>query len=135
MSWLLHITWCPFTTCLSSRGKLTTLLACPKTVSMTYCLSAEDKIWSGQILSVFFKNIFDVISFPLEDKHMNEHYATRKSHYATQEKCPHMVYFHIPCDWFETNSQHQKRYSERSKKICGCHGLLVLLWLTLYIQE
>ena len=29
-----------------------------------------------------------------------------------------------PCDWFETNSRHQKRYSEGSKKIRGCRGLL-----------
>ena len=28
-------------------------------------------------------------------------------------------------DWFETNSQNQKHYSEGGKKIRGCRGLLV----------
>ena len=33
-----------------------------------------------------------------------------------RKKCPHVVHFNISCDWFEINSQHQKRYSEGGKK-------------------
>jgi len=40
---------------------------------------------------------------------MNEHHAIRKSHDAAQEKCPHVMHFNVPRDWFETNSRHQKR--------------------------
>ena len=46
---------------------------------------------------------------------MNEHHVTRKSYDATKKKCPHVVHFNIPCDWFETNSRRQKRYSEDDK--------------------
>ena len=53
-------------------------------------LSAEDKIWSGQIRSGFldaFDTIKRAVSFPLEDKHVvNEHHVIRKSHDATQKK-------------------------------------------------
>ena len=35
-----------------------------------------------------------------------------------------MVHFKVPRDWFETNSWHQKRYSEGGKKTRGCRGLL-----------
>ena len=41
-----------------------------------------------------------------------------------RKKCPHVVHFNVPRDWFETNSRHQKRYSEGGKKIRGCRGLL-----------
>ena len=43
-----------------------------------------------------------------------------------RKKCPHMVHFnvHVPQDWSETNSRHQKRYSEGGKKNFGCQGLL-----------
>ena len=48
-----------------------------------------------------------------------------------RKKCPHVVHFNIPRDWFETNSQNQKHYSEGGKKIRGCRGLLgrVKPWL------
>ena len=53
------------------------------------CLSAEDKIWLGQIRSSFldaFDTIKRAVSFPLEDKHfVNEHHVIRKSHDATQK--------------------------------------------------
>ena len=55
---------------------------------------------------------------------MNGYQVTRKSHGATQEKCPHVVHFNVPRNRFETNSQHQKRYSEDGKKFRGCRGLL-----------
>ena len=42
-----------------------------------------------------------------------------KSHDATQKKCSYVVHFNVPCDWFETNSLHQKRYSEGDKKFVG----------------
>ena len=65
------------------------------------------------------------VSYLLEDKHVeNEPHAIRKSHDVTQKKCPHMVHFNVPRDWFETNSRHQKHYSEGSEKIRGCRGLL-----------
>ena len=41
-----------------------------------------------------------------------------------RKKCPHVVDFDVPRDWLETNSQHQKLYSEGGKKIRGCRGLL-----------
>ena len=41
-----------------------------------------------------------------------------------RKKCPHVVHFNVPRDWFETNSRHQKRYSEDGKKFRGCRGLL-----------
>ena len=41
-----------------------------------------------------------------------------------RKKCPHVVHFNVKRDWFETNSRHQKRYSEGGKKIRGCRGLL-----------
>ena len=41
-----------------------------------------------------------------------------------RKKCPHVVHFKVPRDWFETNLRHQKRYSKGGKKIRGCRGLL-----------
>ena len=65
------------------------------------------------------------VSFPLEDKPMNEHRVIQKRHDDTQEKCPHLGHFNVPRDWFKTNSRHQKRYSEGDqKKNRGGHGLL-----------
>ena len=65
------------------------------------------------------------VSFHLEDKHVeNEHHVIRKSHDATQKKMSSRGAFNVPRDWFETNSRHQKRYSEGGKKIRGCRGLL-----------
>ena len=55
---------------------------------------------------------------------MNERYVARKSHDATQKKCPHVVHFNVPRDLFESNSRHQKRCSEGGKKNRGCRGLL-----------
>jgi len=73
----------------------------------------------------FFLDAFDTISFPLEDKHaVNEHHVIRKSHDATQKKCPHVAHFNVPGVWFKINSRHQKRYNEGGKKIRGCRGLL-----------
>ena len=41
-----------------------------------------------------------------------------------RKKCPHVVHFNVPRDWFESNLRHQKRYSEGGKKIRGCRGVL-----------
>ena len=41
-----------------------------------------------------------------------------------RKTCRHVVHFNVPRDWFETNSRHQKRYSEGGKKNRGCRGLL-----------
>ena len=43
--------WCSFTTCLSSRGKVTAVFVCHRTVSIGSSLSAEDKIWSARPIS------------------------------------------------------------------------------------
>ena len=43
-----------------------------------------------------------------------------------RKKCPHLVHFIVPRDWFEINSRHQKRYSEGGKKIRGCRGVLLI---------
>ena len=40
-----------------------------------------------------------------------------------KKKCPHLVHFNVPRDWFEANSRHQKRYSKGGKKNRG-RGLL-----------
>ena len=52
-----------------------------------------------------------------------------------REKCPHVVYFNVPCDWFEINSRHQKRYSEDGKKFCRCRGLLGRVTTVMMIQN
>ena len=36
-----------------------------------------------------------------------------------RKKCPHVVHFNVPHNWFETNSRNQKRYSEGGKKFVG----------------
>ena len=41
-----------------------------------------------------------------------------------RKTCPHVVHFKVPRVWFQTNSRHQKHYSEGGKKIRGCRGLL-----------
>ena len=40
--------------------------------------------------------------------------TTKKS--WRHKKCPHVVHFNVPCDWYKTNLWHQKRYFEGSKK-------------------
>ena len=65
---------------------------------------------------------------------VNERHIIRKSHDATQKK----VHFNVPCDWFETNWRHQKRYSEGSKKICGCRSLperVINQWATMWAEH
>ena len=65
------------------------------------------------------------VSFPFQDKYnVNEHQVIWKVMLQHRRKCPHMMHFNVPCDWFETNSRHQKRYSEDGKKFCGCRSLL-----------
>ena len=71
------------------------------------------------MLTVLWQTKKPWLAFVLKSKHVvNEHHIIRKSHDATWKKCPHMVHFIVTCDWFETNSQHQKHYwySEGSKK-------------------
>ena len=88
------------------------------------CFLAEDKIWSGLIGSGLLKCIRHSkaqLAFFLK---MNEYHVIWKIHDSTQKNCPHMAHFNVPHDCFETNSQHQKHYSEGCKKNWGCHGLL-----------
>ena len=66
---------------------------------------------------------FDTISFPLEDKHVvNEHHIIRKSNDTIQKKCPHMVHFNKPHDWFETNLRLQKRGKKRDSWVSRSTG-------------
>ena len=75
---LFRTTWCSFTTCLSSRRKLTGRFASKK--------------HSEFVLIIFYLQLINSAhadSFPLEDKHdVNEHREKRKSNDATQEKLP-----------------------------------------------
>ena len=50
---------------------------------------------------------------------MNEHHIERKSDDATHKRCPRVVHFNVPRDWFETSSQHQESYSEGGKNFLG----------------
>ena len=73
---------------------------------------------------VLFLDARRPVSFPLEDKHaVNEHHVARKSHDRRHTE-KNVLTCDAPRDWFETNSWHQKRYSEVGKKIRGCRGLL-----------
>ena len=54
-------------------------------------------IWTS--LQCFSLDAKRPVNFPLEDKHtVNEHHVARKSHDATQKKCPHVVHFKVPHD-------------------------------------
>ena len=70
------------------------LFVCHRTVSM------------ADVYQLEFLDTKSAVSFPLE-----EHHIARKN-YATEQKCPHVVHFNVPGDWFETILQHQKPYSE-----------------------
>ena len=55
-----------------------------------------------------------------------------------RKKCSHVVHLNVPRNWFETNSRHQKCYSEGGQKIRGCHGLLgrvIIILLYFSAQE
>ena len=54
------------------------------------------------------------VSFLVEDKNIvNEYHAQyEKAMTPHRKKCPYLVDFNVPRDWFEINSQHQKHYSE-----------------------
>ena len=45
------------------------------------------------------------------------------------------MHFNVPRDWFETNSRHQKRYSESGKKIRECRGLLLRVITEIQFQH
>ena len=51
---------------------------------------------------------------------MNEHQVMQKSHDATQKKCPHVVHFNVPRDWFETNLL--LRRQEKHSSVSRCTG-------------
>ena len=83
------------------------LFVCHRTASMTAVYQLKIKYDQEKFGAVFldaFDTIKMAVSFPLEDKHVvKEHQVIRKSHDATQKKCPHVVHFNVPRDWFETN--------------------------------
>ena len=113
-----HSTRCSFTTCLYSRRQLTVLFVCHRTVSMTAVYQVKIKYDQDKFGAIFldaFDTIKRAVSFSLEDKDVvNENHVIRKSHDAT----------FVPRDWLESNSWHQKCFSEGGKKIRRCHGLL-----------
>ena len=45
------------------------------------------------------------------------------------------MHFNVTRDWFETNSRHQKRYSESGKKIRGYRGLLLRVITEIQFQH
>ena len=104
-SWLFRTACCSFTTCLSSRGKLIRHFVTKKThqIFLDRMLSSADELQPCL-------QFYEFCEWTSRNK---------KSHNTTQEKCPHMMYFNVPRDWFETNSQHQihVHYSEGGKKI------------------
>ena len=63
------ITWCTFTTFLSSRGKFTALFVCHRTISMAAVYRLKTKHDQDKFGAVFL-DAFDTISCPLEDKHV-----------------------------------------------------------------
>ena len=67
-----------------------------------------------------------MVSFPLEDKvktWCEWTWHNMKKSWPHTRKYLHMVHFNVPHDWSETNSLHQKRYSEGGKRNCGGPGL------------
>ena len=108
---------CSFTTCLPSRGKLIVVFVCHRTVSMAAVYQLKIKYDQGKFGAICL-DAKRPVSFPLEDKHvMNEHHVVwKKVTTSHRKKCPHVVHFSVPRDWFETNSLHRKGYSEGGKK-------------------
>ena len=96
-SWLFHIAWCSFT-----REKLTMVFVCHRTFSRAAVYQL--KIWSGQIRSGFFfrRTTASELS-PWRSTCCQWTSCSKKSHDATQKKCPHLVHFNVPCNWFEPN--------------------------------
>ena len=116
------LTWCSFTTCLPSRGKLIVVFVCHRSVSMAAVYELKIKYVQDKFRVILLeaKRPQGPVSFPLENKHVvNEHHVVRKSHDATQKKCRHVMHFNVPRDWFETNLRHQKRYSEGYRGLLG----------------
>ena len=88
-SWHFRITWCSFTTCLSSRGKLTALFIVSNASKKPLWI-CPDHILSSAVKTVATLTVLwqtkSTVSFLLEDKHVvNEHHVMRKSHDATQK--------------------------------------------------
>ena len=85
-TWLFRATWLSFTTCLSSRGKLTVAFVCCRTVRMAAIYQLKIKYDQDKFGVFFFR-----CKTPgkLEDKQaVNEHRVARKSHDVTQKKMP-----------------------------------------------
>jgi len=109
------ITWCTFTTFLSSRGKLTALSVCHRTISMAAVYRLKTKHDQDKFGAVFL-DAFDTISCPLEDEHVVDvHHVIRKCHDATQKNCPHMVHFNVPRN-FQTLRRELKIHCMSYKK-------------------
>ena len=101
------------------RKELNTVFVCHRTISMAAVYQLKIRCDQDKF-GVIFLDAKCPVSFPLENKYVvNEHRVVRKSHDATQKECSHALPFNVPRDWFERNSQHQKLYSEGSKKIVG----------------
>ena len=85
------------------------------------CLSAEDNIQSRKIWCVFLVTKC-LISFPLDDKHVvNEQHVVKKV-VTPQKKCPHMVHFNVPCDWFVRWPTTVTAIINTSRQNQKCHG-------------
>ena len=81
------------------------VFVCHRTVSMAAVYQLNIK-YDQDKFRVVISDAKHAVSFPLGYKHVvNEHRVRRKSHDATQEKCPHVVLFNVPRNWFETTSR------------------------------
>ena len=89
-------------------------------IIMPFLRTAIDRtkkfVIAEQIVHWDRQNLFVIAGFVISGCHCST--KNVMSLYA-QKKCPHVVHFNVPRDWFETNSWHQKCYSEGGKKFLG----------------
>ena len=106
------------------KESLPWFFVCHRTVSIAAVYQLKIK-YDQHKFGVVLSDAKRPVIFLLEDKHaVIEHHVVRKSHDATQNRCPHEVHFNVPRDWSETNSRHQKRYPEGGQKFRGRRRLL-----------
>ena len=122
--WLFRTTWSSFTTCLSSRGKLTVVFVCHRTVSMVAVYQLKIN-YDQDKFGMFF---IHAKRFPLEDKHLvnrhDERHVARKKSWRHTEKMPSSGAFQCTTwlVWSELTAS--KTLLWRRQKIRGCRGLL-----------
>ena len=78
---------------------------CRRTVRMATIYQLKIKYYQDK-LGVFAQNAR--LTFHLKIMNITSHGKVMTPHI---QKCPHVVHFKEPHDWFETSLGHQKRYS------------------------